>query len=291
MAEEASTPARRFSTGLRIRPGAVRPLPFMLSARARAAEEDLPDRTDNARHVPYVVDQDGVGVCFACAPAVGVMTTLAARGTPLPFHVSILDLATLVHAIERAITGKPKDPLYDWGGDPADVVTAISRWGVRPARYRPGTDEEARLCDASKDTVGPRKFFPGVDEPGVEPNLLDLEKDSEALMIGAHSISTTLDVRRNLAAGVTVGVAWRVLDSDQDAGPDAVLDAHPDRDAGSDHYTLLVDYERQPDGSYLYVNQNSWGYGWGHDGRVRVTEGFMRQADCLVSFDVKRGGS
>jgi hypothetical protein len=277
-----------FGRGHVIRAGAHRPLPFALSRHARLRAEALPDAVDLTPHIPCIVDQDGTGTCFACAPKSAIETTLAAGGALIGIVISVLDLATLVHAIERAADGFDGQPLWDWGGDPADVVTAITQWGVRPARYRAGTDEAARHCDASPDTVGP-DHEPGPSEKGgVEPDFADLLTDADTLIVGAHEIDDTdpiTDLRRTLANGACVTVAWRVLPADELAGPDTILDG---RAGPADHDSYIAAYKRQPDGTFRFRLVNSWGASWGDRGMAWVTEAFIRSSSCRYAMSVRR---
>ena len=274
--------------------GARRPMPFLFSPHARVAADALPAGSDLRDSVSVdvarVIDQGPTGVCFAAAPARALVYSFAATGTPLGFDPSVLDLATLVHALERAADGDPEhDKLWDWGGDPADVVTVCQSIGVRPARYRPGTDEAVRRCDASPDTIGP-PWSPAEGQPGgVEIAFSDLLRDAHGLLVGVHEIGVItdpeLDLRRSIAGGAAVTGAWCVQDADEDPAPDTVLDA---RVGIADHDSLFVAYRTMPDGSFQYLLQNSWGDHWGDDGRLWVTGGFVRSATCLYSFSARR---
>jgi hypothetical protein len=286
-----------YSRGHRERPEAHRPLPFSLSdhhVRLRAGisrpkEVHIPNeiRAMGSPFVPYVVDQDSTGTCFSCAPKAGIELTLARAGTPLSFLISVLDLAILVHAIERATTGLPSDKLWDWGGDPADVATVIARYGVRCARYRPGTDEEARNCDASPDTVGPDHRPVGSEPGGVEISFADFVKDAETILGGAHEIYDADCINEScqtLADGVAISIAWCVLDADESAPAGTVLDG---RIGVPDHDSLIVGYRTMPDNSIQFLLQNSWGTGWIDDGFAWVTSNFMRSASCRYALSVR----
>jgi len=284
-----------YSRGHRERAGAARPLPFALSDHAvrlrsgvaRPPSVHIPDeiRAMQSPFVPYLVDQNGTGTCFACAPKSGVELTLARAGTPLLFPISILDIATLVHAIERA---GDASKLWDWGGDPADVATVFGRYGVRAARYRPETDEEARNCDASPDTVGPDHAPVGEELGGVEINARDFIKDAEVILGGAHEIGDAnciVESCQTLADGVTITVAFCVIDSDETAPPGTVLEG---RVGQADHDVLIVGYRTKADGSIEFLMQNSWGRQWIDAGFAWVSESFMRTATCRYAQSVRR---
>lgn len=281
----------RYGRGHRLRLGARRPIPFLFSKNAHANLDGLPDEIDlvaMAGADGKVINQAFTGTCFACAPVRAIAISLAACGSPLGFDPSVLDMAMLVHAIERAADGDPeRDPLWDWGGDPADTITVMQTIGVRPARYRPETDEAARSCDASPDTVGPdHPPFPG-EKGGVEPNLRDLETDAHALLFGAHDVGVldpVGDSMRALAGRSAMTIAWRATDADEEARADDVLDA---RDGPANHDTMLVGYRRTSAG-ILFRLQNSWGEEWADRGRIWATEGFVRSASCRYAMTVRR---
>lgn len=286
-----------FSRGHRERAGAARPLPFALSEHAarlrsgiaRPPSVNIPEeiRAMGSSYIPYLVNQARAGVCFACAPKSGVELTLARAGTPLPDPISILDIATLVHAIERASTGS-SGKLWDWGGDPADACTVFGRYGVSAARYQPGTDEEARNCDASPDRVGPDHAPVGNEEGGVEIDARDFIKDAEVILGGAHEIGDANCIDEScqtLADGVTITIAFCVIDSDETAPPGTVLQG---RDGRADHDVLIVGYRTKADGAIEFLMQNSWGSEWVDAGFAWVSESFMRTATCRYAQSVRR---
>jgi len=273
-----AAPVQRFGRGHKKRAGSAVPLPFARLHPHLVGADALPDAVS---YEPEVVDQAQTSTCFACAPAVGIAETLHLAGTPLPWPISMLDLSKQVRCIERAAWGSLNinDPLTDTGGDPADVVTAVSVWGVCAIDCRT-EDEKQRKCDCSPDA-----------RLNANPTVLEEERNAETLLLGIVEIDPSdpgLGVRRALASKVLVTNAWCVIDADESAGPDTVLDAHPDRAAGSNHDTLIVGYRKMPDGSYQYRLQNSWGLLWGAYGRVWVTEAFLRQCDCLYALAVRR---
>lgn len=164
----------------------------------------------------------------------------------------------------------------------------LGRYGVRPARYRPGTDEEARNCDASPETVGPGHAPVGEEAGGVEINARDFIKDAEVILGGAHEIGdgNCIDEScQTLADGVAISIAFCVIDSDETAPPGAVLQG---RDGPADHDVLVVGYRTRADGSIEFLMQNSWGPKWADAGFVWISESFMRTATCRYALSVRR---
>ena len=290
----------RFFLGHRERSGAIEPPPFAVSSHARAMrvraalgevdldEFSIPDEIVRigSSYVPYHCDQGMTGTCFAAAPKIGIEQTCAVNGHPIPFDVSVLDIATLVHALERAELGSVDDPLWDWGGDPRDAATVVSRFGVRQAHYRSGMSEEARRCDASPDTVGPDHPPTPDERRGDEPNMLDTEKDAESLVLGIHEIGHLDPIGESVATiadRACLTVAWNATRADMDAAPGTILDG---RDGPPTHDSVINAFRRTPDG-YLFQLWNSW-WPWGDDGNLWVNESFMRCARARYAMSVTR---
>jgi len=235
------------------------------------APGQLPESVDLTPHAPPPFDQGSTSSCTGNANSAAIYTTLSAAGTPLPWVPSQKDLYTIARSLERHALGLDEHtPLDDFGADPADVISAMTVWGVRPIRCRT-EDEIARRCDCSPDTVNE------------EETLMDLEEDAERLLISAREIVTTLDIRASLARGEAVPFAWCVIDEDFNAGPGTVLTG---RVGTSNHDSVFLGYRKTDDG-YLFRVQNSWG-DWGDQGRIWVTESFARSTDCRYAISVKR---
>lgn len=274
-----------FARGHKKREGSAVPLPAERLRRHLVAVEVLPD---SVMYSPDVVDQAQTSTCFACTPAVALAETLRLAGTPLDWPISMLDLSKIVRGLERAANGDTTVRLTDSGGDPADVITAVSVFGVCAIDCRTA-DEHARKCDCSPEDP---TATPPDTRLNDNPTVLGLERDAETLLVGMYALDTIdpgLAVRRALASKIIPTFAWCVIDADESAGPDTVLDADPARAVGSNHDTIFVGYRKMPDGSFQYRLQNSWGtLLWGDAGRVWVTEAFLRQADCLYATLVRR---
>ena len=216
-----------------------------------------------------IMDQGSTSSCTFHSSPMAICVTFAAAGTPLPWVPSQDDGYKLARCIERA--GAPEN-LRDEGAIPADVMQAISQWGVRPSRA-PAPD--GRNSDVDPATVND------------EPMLGDLEQDAQMLLVGEYAVDTSApdaitQMRAAIAAGYALTLAVFVDTAFENWDPSTGPLGAPNRKdpQGGGHYLACTSYRTTPDGRTILRGPNSWGTSWGIAGHW---EGY---ADELAPTDV-----
>lgn len=164
-----------------------------------------------------------------------------------------------IYALSRCLERSGADvPLGDYGAMIADGITAIASWGVSPM-----TPLADRYSDDDPATVND------------EPDFLELERDAQTLLVGAHPITSVgeqlvADVMTALSLGfpVVLGVpggspAWQRYSGGVLFVVEAPLD-HCVYVLGGDGNTFTI--------------RNSWGPAWGERGNIRVSRTFLEKS-------------
>lgn len=188
-----------------------------------------------------------------------------------------------VYRVTRCLERSPNPDgslptLSDSGIMPADLVVALSLWGVRAFS---GTvtdpDGTVRVSDVTAANL--------VDEP----DLAELEADAKALLLGQYRIDetagdalaqtfATIASQGAVGLGIFVDSAFQGWDPSQ--GPlDRVNLADPQ---GGGHWLCADYYDANAGTVGLW---NSWGAGWGRNGHVEVTANWFREAVSDIYAD------
>lgn len=229
----------------------------------------------------HTYDQISSQGCTGHSVAFGVETHLNAIGAPLDFDPSPGDPYKLGRCIGRVL---PTIALVDDGAMLADVAQAISTWGMRPI----GPLNPRGYTDVTPDNVN------------VEPNLLELEQDAKALVVGEYRVDlgaltliddvcALLDAKVPLWSGGPVGPKYE--DFIASAAP---VGAEP---AGDGHATVITGYKvltaekaelyGLEEGEIVFENKTSWG-AFGDEGHVWVTRDWLRSMWDCYSLAVTR---
>lgn len=213
-----------------------------------------------------ILDQNACGSCTGHGTAQGIYVAFGAVGAPLPWVPSPGGIYTITRCLERPSI---QTPLTDSGGSPADVMTAISNWGIRPMR-----------------APSPQGFHTDVDPSNVndEPKLDELGADALNVVVGEYRIDETApdavsQVCASIARGVPVGIGVFVDTGfenwDPSSGPYPAVDLTDP--AGGGHWLCVTSY-RIEGGTTILRGPNSWGPSWGSAGHFEVTDAWLRAA-------------
>jgi hypothetical protein len=226
-----------------------------------------------------ILDQNNCGSCTGHGTAQLCYIALAAAGKPLLWCPSPKDIYTLTRAAERAVNpGMPA--LTDSGGMPADIMLAVSQWGIRPMR-----------------APSPQGYNSDVDTDNVndEPKLDELEEDAKKILIGEYRIDEQAPdaielMRQAIASGVPIGIAAFVDTAFEEYNPaDGPVNLINLQDpAGGGHWFGFSGYRTLASGKTVFRGPNSWTATWGDRGHLEVTEDWVRAAvSDIYPFAVK----
>lgn len=221
------------------------------------------------RFLPRVMDQGSTSSCTGHAFAAGIAAALGARSERTgekwdDFVPSPRAIYAEERGLEMVATGLVGDLLEDAGAMPADGIQAIQRFGVVPM----GPPCDGRYSDVSERNV---------NDPAT---LGDVEFST--LLLGAHPITSEwealeYDLIVALSNGAPVSLAvpggaqsWRTARGNRLRASD--FGSEP-----LDHYVLLYDWVRSPEGEIVWTIRNSWGHSWGHGGDTPVATDFLQQ--------------
>ena len=274
---------RRFATGARrshpdklarATPARLHPA---IKARLRAGTATLPESVDLGSYWPSILDQNAVGACTAHAIACCVTTAMAAAGKPLGFVPSPLCTYAATRAIERAaaIPGGTLPALSDSGAEIADVIAAVSTYGVRPM-----------------NAPSPLGFNSDVDTSNVlaDPDGFGLEVASEKLLYGPYSVDMTQPnasdvLAAALASNIPIDIAFECDDAFMQLGAGGIAVAPIAGPDDGGHSVALTGYQPLtaeqaasvgvPAGTRAFWLTNSWGTQWATAGRVLCAPSFV----------------
>lgn len=244
-----------------------------------------------------ILDQGRCEGCLGHGTPQGVYTTLNAAGATMPWVASPRALYALLRSLEAAQTPgfDPNNPppLTDIGGMPADVMTAISQWGVCPTRA-PSPDGRNSDIWTPDDVAGI------VGAPAANVNdrasLLDIETSGQKLLVGEYRIDETasdvITVMRGVIAnskasiGIGAFVDSSVMNWTLSAGP--LSSANLQDPNGGGHWICVTSYSTMSNGKTVFRIANSWGASYGDAGHFEVTEDWIRAAvSDIYPFTVK----
>lgn len=237
---------------------------------------------DLTSFAPDVMDQGECGSCVGHGTACAVFTTLAAQGKPIPFVPSQRRIYVGAREIDRAAANPDAAPeelpvLTDVGTEILSAVEYISQFGVMAS-------------DAPVDGYNSDCVLENVND---DVSLGSAEVQRKTLLVGPYELRPSggsFFDELCLALDVGFAVAFGTfVDSDfQMVGPKtAIVGAQRLKDPrGGGHCMCLLGYETRSFGRTWKV-QNSWGTGWGQNGRFVANDAFVRQWWEAFVMDVK----
>lgn len=253
---------------------------------------------------PYecpLLNQGQTGSCGAAGTAQGLSVACNVAGQPLGFVPSPDGIYGATRAIERALahpTGAlPR--LTDSGVMPADVMEALARFGVRPM-LGPTPDgrnydlsSSADLANAPPLDATKEKYSPNVND---EPRLEELELSGAKLIAGEYRLNEQdpnllqLVKQSIFVAKAPVGdgtfVDSQVMDYARSSAPVGAPNLSDPNGGG--HWTGIVGYRLEADGSTSLEVVNSWGEEYGDAGHFWAQESWLKACTDLYSWTVRR---
>jgi len=269
-----------------------------LASRAFGASP-LPDTASLAHFRCPILDQGPTSSCGGHGSAQGIHVSVnSAASTDETIHPLLWTPSpdgiykdTRVFERQPAADGT-LPPLQDSGIVPADLMRAVTIFGIRPIRA-PAPD--GRYSDVSPENVN------------LEPDFADTEASIETLVLGEYRIDEkaidVIDVVCDVIAhgGRAVGIGIFVDTRFQDWRPGAPFPSSIDTTDtnGGGHWITIDGYITGANGNLGETNNgkrifeivNSWGTSAGDGGIYRVTEDWVRQASDLYvwSAALKQG--
>ena len=248
----------------------ARPLLFSLHAGA-----PMPGAWSLEAHEAPIEDQNGYAGCTGHGESQLLWTTAHALGSPLPFVPSPAHIYRIVRCLGRPV---PTVALEDNGGMPADIQTAISKWGIRPmGPIAPGRVSD--LVDGNLNT---------------EPTLGELEEAAGHIVVPEYRIDelasdVVVQVKQSIVAGFAVGVSFFADTAFMQftAGASAIGAPNVSDPNGGGHWSVLTSFRTLADGSTIFRGPNSWGLTYGDRGHHEVTEAWLRACWDLYTGPVR----
>lgn len=265
-----------FKTGLNRLP------PHLAAAHARLAAIPLARRIamgrlgagriqtmapDLTAFVPLMEDQGQTSSCVghggsgATAAAVSAAVALGQSTRALSFVPSPRDLYANCRILERMSS---RQALTDSGANIGDLITVVTRIGVRPMR---GPTADNRNSDVDEANVN------------AEETLLELEEDDSYVLldVNAHPIATGPTMFEEIAYALSIGAPVLIgvpggSSTFQNYDGAAPLDAIAEP---VDHCVFLHKADLAAGADGLLEGTNSWGLIWGRMGRFQATRNFL----------------
>jgi len=267
---------RRFAKGCTLDRGRHRYTALRIARARGIVAGTTASSFDLEKYTPPVMNQTDFACCEGTSASGAIATRFAAKGTPLGWIPSQNGLYMPARAFDRAAQ-YPDDAvlpaLQDVGTETNSVIRVISELGIGPMGWSP----DGLFCDVTNDNVN------------AEPDLGQLERDGESLIIGAYEIRSTglqklQDIRDCMASGVPVRVDSFVDRAFEDWTPKRRPIGIPDYDdpEGGGHALYAIAFS----GSTTVV-RNSWGADWGDGGNILVSPAWIAQCDAYA-WDVRK---
>lgn len=278
-------------------PGYVRDLPHMRTQLpvgallAKYGAVAIPDTFSLRSFEGANLNQGGSGSCGAAGTSQGLQVATNAAGAPLPFVPSPRGIYGATRAIARARAtpqGATLPALSDSGVMPADVMTGLAQWGIRPMQ---GPTPDGR----NYDIWTPSDTSDGSSNVNDEPKLEELETSGLKLIAGEYRIDETSTnlvqlVKQSLfVAKAPVGdgtfVDSQVMNfaAGQIVGPPNTSDPN-----GGGHWTCIVGYRLEANGDTSFDVVNSWGKDYGDEGHFWASSAWLACCTDLYAWTVKR---
>ncbi len=225
------------------------------------------------------LNQGNSSSCVGHSCAQAIYTAFAAAGMPLPWVPSphgIYGVARMTERLPAADGTLP--PLADEGTMPADAMTGVSSFGIRPI--------QAPTSDGRYSDVEPMNV-------NAEQSLKDFEDDAGRIITGEYRIDEkALDVVNQICAAIASGfpvvVGTMVDDAFERWSPGMAPIGAPDpTKALGGHAIVIVSYKTDASGRRVARIKNSWG-AWADNGHAEVSEEWMRACWDLYPMAVAR---
>jgi len=238
-----------------------------------------------------ILDQNSTGSCTGHGSSQWLQVSYAKAGRPLPFRPSPRSIYALTRGLDRAAAtpaGQPLPALQDVGGMPADVVLALSQYGIEPLVM-----------------PSPQGFQSDVDPSNVNAELTlgDLEKAAGELLQAARivdpsqpdwqdALASALEANGAAGVGVFVDTAFEQWTPAQ--GP--VQSINQSDQNGGGHWLAVTSFRTcvagsadaasgVPVGALIFRGPNSWTNTWGDKGHWEMT-GACLQAVCSACYSL-----
>jgi len=231
------------------------------------------------------LDQGQTSSCGGHGTSHRLQVAAGKQGVNLGFVVSPAGVYTVTRCIERVVDASGHlPPLSDSGIMPADLVLAVSIWGVRAIKS-PVTDPDGsvRVSDVTVANVND------------EPRLDELEADAVSILHGQYRIDeqagdafqqTCAAIASQGAVGLGIFVDMAFENWVPSNGP---LNSVNLRDPqGGGHWLCAVGYDSNAGTLDLW---NSWSSSWGDNGHVQVTSSWFASAVSDIYADKLQVGS
>lgn len=249
------------------------------------ASPSFPPSASILSHAPRRLNQGQTSSCGGHGTSAAIYATCSALGRPLAFVPSPKGIYDDVRCLERAVLPDGQlAPLQDNGIEPADLIPALSREGVRSIR---APTPDGRYSDVTEENVNSG------------PTSADDAESQQHLVLGLHAIDTHAtdfhqQVAASIASGRAVGVGIWADDAFENwtAGSPPLDGVADFSQPGRGHWVCVLAYKTLPDGRLAFQIVNSWGDEWGDHGTIWVTEWWLRSScmEALV-FDVQLPGA
>ena len=251
----------------------------LISARYAALKTAASALSLRAFEAP-IYDQGQSGSCGGHGSAQLTFTALNAAGMPPPWAPSPKRIYQNTRAVRRAAdsgSATTLPPLTDSGVMPADLATALARYGI--SQKSPATSPDGRNSDVwtAADTGGP-------DDVNDEATIEDLEAEGFTIITGEYRIDETAadlgaQIAASIAAKFPVGVGAFVDSGVMDwaAGDPPINSINLSDPQGGGHWYAITGYTY--DGSsYVFIVANSWGAAYGDAGHFLITDAAIKQS-------------
>lgn len=224
-----------------------------MGALPRAAADVGTMEVDKA--IVEILDQGAAPFCFANAPTQAIRTLQVLNGAVAPALGSRLWVVFLTHSIELCPTA------YD-GGVISDAFAAIQKMGLPPESVWPYSDSQ----------TGNYKVRPPAE---VVREAFDAIQPFHATRIVTEGDQRIDDIRTALANKKPVVFGTQVTEDfcEGKLGPDFTVDVPQDQTLAGGH-ALMLSGDDPANQRFRVVN--SWGPGWGSEGRCWFTYDYLR---------------
>ena len=258
-----------------------KPVGALLAGYGSAA---IPDTFSLRDQEGAILDQGPTESCGGAGTSGGLQVAANAAGAPLGFVPSPGGIYVSARSIERAAATVPNlslPPLQDTGVMPADVMTGLALWGIRPMR---GPTADGRNYDLDENNVN--------DEPVLD----DLETSSMKIIAGEYRIEETSSnlvalVKQSLyVARAPVGdgnfVDSSVMNFTATSAPVGTPNYGDPKGGG--HWTCIVGYRLEADGTTSVEVLNSWGSSYRDAGHFWGSQSWLESCSDLYSWTLRR---
>jgi hypothetical protein len=230
------------------------------------------------------IDQGDIGDCTAAGTAQALSLTSSIQG-PAGFGLGFMPsqdcLYKATRSYERALAtpiGQALTALTDSGAEPADVMTVLARYGVRPL----GPISPAGNFSDTWDAI--------VND---EIDLLSLETSGQKIITGEYRIqdgTSAADIKAILTAsraplGIGAFVDSQVLNFT--ASSPAVTAPNTSDPNGGGHWFTCTGWRTNASGAVEWEFWNTWGRSYGDNGHFFGDDSFMQAAWDRYSWSVR----